>query len=87
MSEIQNAFFLLKSDTRKSSSELARFISRFPGFKEVWLTEGEYSFVARFNAPAESLPRLVAKLRKHGAVLEIICLPAPVVLKGSSREV
>ena len=81
MAEVQNAFFLFKSDPRKSSSELARFISEFPGFKEVWFTEGEYSFVARFNAPAESLGELAAKLRRHCAVLEIICLHAPVVLK------
>ena len=82
MPAVQSAFVLFKSDPRKSSSELAKFISKFPGFKEVWFTEGEYSFVARFNAPLDSLGELTAKLKKHKSVLEIDCLNAPVVLKG-----
>jgi len=81
MDAVQNVFVLLKSDPKASSTELARFIARFPGMREVWMTEGKYSFVARFSAPLESIPQLRSKILRNKAVLEVDCLPAPIVLK------
>ena len=81
MDAVQNVFVLLKSDPKASSTELARFIARFPGMQEVWMTEGKYSFVARFSAPLESIPQLRSKILRNKAVLEVDCLPAPIVLK------
>ena len=81
----QSVFVLLKTDPKSSSTELARVIARFPGMQEVWLTEGKYSFVARFSVPPESLQRLKSAIARNKAVLGVECLPAPVGVEKMKR--
>ena len=76
------AFFLVKSDVRKRSADLAGAIAKVPGFREVWFTEGEYSFLAKFSAPEESLPGLESRIRRQPGILGVSCLPAPLVVKA-----
>lgn len=77
MRDASEVFLLFKSDPDSSSSELARFISGFPGAQDVWITEGAYSFIARFSVPEASVPLLPGRLLKNKSVLEIECVPAP----------
>jgi len=75
------AFFLIKSDVRKSSVELANAIARIPGVEEVCFTEGKYSFLARFSGVQKAIERMQERLARNSAVLEIEKLNAPIIMK------
>lgn len=81
MLSAQNCFFLLKSDPKASSLDVARSIRKLPGAKEVWMTEREYSFIARFCSPAEDLSRLKPRLERHKGIVGVTCVPAPFAVK------
>ena len=80
MPSAQNVFFLLKSDPKASSSEIARSVRKLPGVKELWMTEGEYSFVARFSVPECTIQLLESKISSNPRILETSCLTAPILL-------
>lgn len=75
------AFFLIKSDVRKSSMDLANFIAAIPGVEEVCFTEGRYAFLARLSGWPEEVEKMQAKIARNSAVLEIEKLNAPIVMK------
>lgn len=76
----QNIFFLLKSDPKASSVEVGSFIRKFPGVKEVWMTEGEYSFLAKFAVPEGTVGLLTDRISRNPKILELSCLTAPISL-------
>ena len=77
-----DVFFLVKSDPECSSLALAKFLQRFPGFDSAWMTEGEYSFVAKFSAPEGAVPLLERRIARNKAILELKCLNAPIRMRG-----
>lgn len=74
----EDVFFLLKSDPNVSSSEIARSIRQLPGAREVWMTEGEYSFIARFSAPSGAVPVLGSRISRNRGVVGLEVAPAPI---------
>ena len=80
-SEETVAFFLIRSDVKKSSVELANAIARIPEMEEVCFTEGKYSFLARLSAAPEKFEKLQARLARCAGILEIERLNAPVVVR------
>jgi len=79
-------FFLVKSDPESSSLELAKYFQKFPGFDSAWMTEGEYSFVAKFSAPEGAVPLLERRLARNKAILELKCLNAPIRMRAQATR-
>jgi len=66
--------------------DVADFISRFPGLQEVWMTEGTYSFIARFHAPEGAIPLLASQLSRHKAILDLEFAPAPILINEKRKR-
>lgn len=78
------AFFLIKSDVKKSSMGIANAIARIPGVEEVCFTEGKYSFLARFSVDPvdpDEMEKLQGRLEKCDGIVEVDRLNAPIVMR------
>jgi len=73
------AFFLIKSDVKKSSLELADAIAAMEEVEEVCFTEGKYSFLARLCGDEDALDKAHARLSRKAGILEVDRLDAPLL--------